>query len=590
MNKLRKRTKKWTIKRLVRESFVLSSTSSLSSRVVRFFESGIAEPILGSVNDVEDFMKDTVSKTVSEKYDVRKNITMPIRNGIASFFSRNPFINALNSLRVYFLNISLRSMGVMFLTFAIYAAAVLLLKHYANSVFGMGTIDDLFVIAISAVTGLALTVFSEKSIITSLGSSKTVGPFLSECLGINDSAFDRYSEKPSGNAVGVSFLLGAIMGIITVFSTPAKVLLTALMVVFIITIVNAPEFGLLFSVTMFTFLSPRYLVMLVGITFVSYLLKCIRLKRNFRFGTADAVALLTIIVMLFGGMISSGSLSQGERYVICMSAVYFLAKNLICSKKLVIQAFNAVNVGACIGMALYILSEYAFMIPNDNIREAAFLMTRNVLDPDVLAFVTTISIPFVISSFSGIASKRFTWISVLLVLVSAIITDSFMFYTTACIAFFLYFAFARKAFAGAFLGALIVLPPFLSVMSAFTKSSLVTAAAKRLCDSSLGEKLYFTNFFEAFGSLFGAFTLVLFVILIVLSFQRISGSLILNSSLKNALVSGTVLSATTVAIINMLFLNPFADIRTTVIIWFLFGLCGSVYKVGRTTQYKNKEM
>ncbi len=590
MNKLRKRTKKWTIKRLARESFVLSSTSSLSSRIVRFFESGIAEPILGSVNDVDDFVQDFVGKNVTEKYNVRKNITMPIRNSIASFFSRNPFVNALNRLRLYFLNISLRSVGVMLMTFAVYAAAVLLLKHYATSVFGIGSIDDFFVIAISAVTGLALTVFSEKSIITSLGSSKMVGPFLSECLGINDSTFDRHSEKPSSNAVGVSFLIGSMMGILTVFSSPARVLSTALLVVFIITIVNAPEFGLLFTVATFTFLSPRYLVMLVSITFVSYLLKCIRLKRNFRFGTADVIALLTVIIMIFGAKISSGVMTQGEWYVIYMSAVYFLAKNLLSSKKLVIQAFNAINVGACIGMAVYILSEYAFMIPNDNIRETAFFITRNALDADVLAFVSTLSIPFVMSSFSGVASKRFSWISVILVLVSAVITDSIMLYTMACIAVLLYFAFARKAFAGALLGALIVLPPFLCVVSDFTQSALVTAGAKRLCDGYLGVKLYFANFFEAYGSLFGAFTLVLFVILIALSFQRIGGSLILNSSLKNSLVSGTVLAALTVLVINMLFLNTFSDIRMTIVVWFLFGLCGSVYRVGRITQYKNKEM
>lgn len=591
MNKLRKRTyKKGKMKRLVRESLVLSSTSSLSSRIVRFFESGIAEPLLGSVNDVEDFVHDSVEKNITEKYNVRKNITLPIRNGIASFLSRNPFINALNDLRVSFLNISLRSIGVMLMTFAVYATAVLLLKYYAASVFGTGSIDDFFVIAISAVTGLALTVFSDKSIIKSLGSSKIVGPFLSECLGINDSAIDRYPDKPSGNAVGVSFLLGAMLGILTVFSTPARVLLTALMIVFIVTVVNAPEFGLLCSVATFTFLSPRYLVMLVGITLASYLLKCIRLKRNFRFGTADAVALLTVIVMLFGGMFSSGSLSQGEWYIICVSGVYFLAKNLICSKKLVIQAFNAINVGACVGMALYILSEYAFMIPNDNIRETAFFMTKNVLDADVLAFVATLSIPFVISSFSGVASKRFSWVSVLLVLISAVITDSYMFYIIACIAFLLYFAFARKAFAGAILSALIVLPPFLCIAGDFSSSSLVTAGMKRLCDVALGENLYFASFFESYGALFGAFSLVLFVVLIVLSFQRICGSLILNSSVKNSIVSGTVVSALTVSVINMLFLNPLSDIRTTVIIWFLLGLCGSVYKVGRITQYKNKEV
>ena len=272
MNKLRKRTyKKGKMKRLVRESLVLSSTSSLSSRIVRFFESGIAEPLLGSVNDVEDFVHDSVEKNITEKYNVRKNITLPIRNGIASFLSRNPFINALNDLRVSFLNISLRSIGVMLMTFAVYAVAVLLLKYYAASVFGTGSIDDVFVIAISLVTGLALTVFSDKSIIKSLGSSKIVGPFLSECLGINDSAIDRYPDKPSGNAVGVSFLLGAMLGILTVFSTPARVLLTALMIVFIVTVVNAPEFGLLCSVATFTFLPPRYLVMLVGITLASYL-------------------------------------------------------------------------------------------------------------------------------------------------------------------------------------------------------------------------------------------------------------------------------------------------------------------------------
>jgi hypothetical protein len=153
-------------------------------------------------------------------------------------------------------------------------------------------------------------------------------------------------------------------------------------------------------------------------------------------------------------------------------------------------------------------------------------------------------------------------------------------------------AFSFKAFGGAILSAVIALPPILTVFSGFSSSSLAVAGANTSCDPLLGLSLEstYSNFFEGFGAVFGTLSVILFCFVGALSFQRACGSLVLNSSARTLLVSGAVSASLAVMTVNMLCFNTMSDVRVMALVWFVYGLCGSVYKVGKVTQYKTSEV
>jgi len=120
MNRARRKTYKGVrTKRLVNESLLLSCTRFLSSRVVRFFETGPASPALKNVRKVDDFVKDKITGPLFKKTELRKNYTKPLRNSLSSLISRSATFRRLADFRTAVLNMSLRSVGVFLFTFSI---------------------------------------------------------------------------------------------------------------------------------------------------------------------------------------------------------------------------------------------------------------------------------------------------------------------------------------------------------------------------------------------------------------------------------------------------------------------------------------
>ena len=258
MNKARrKNNKKGRMKRLVNESLVLSGTRFVSSHVVRFFETGLASPVLKSVKKVDDFAREKVTGPLFEKVELRKNITQPFRNLFALVMSRNAVLGKLSEVRVSAMNSSFRSVGVFLLTFGIYAVAMFLAKHYmALSL--TADINDLIFAVITLLVGLLLTAFGDKSILSTLGTSRIVGTLLSTCLGINESSLGVEKKTSTRTAASVSLLLGSLFGILTLGYSPFYIIGGLLAFLMIVAVMNIPEFGLMTAVFVSSFAySPR---------------------------------------------------------------------------------------------------------------------------------------------------------------------------------------------------------------------------------------------------------------------------------------------------------------------------------------------
>ncbi len=566
-------------KRLANGSFVLSCTRRFSLRVVRFFEKGFAAPLFASVKTVDSFMTGKITDPINKSVGVRKNFAMPARNAISSFVSNNSLFKKFSAFRTAFLKTSIRAVGLFLLTFGLYSIASFLLNRFVTTAIGTSSISEFSFAAITIIVGFILTAFGDKNIISSFGTGRITGTLLLDYLGVNRSVFERYPSEPSGSAVGISIIAGSLAGVATLFFRPSKVLLFIVASIIVITILHVPEFGLLLAVFSFSFVPVECSAVLVCAAFVSFLLKCIRLKRNFRFGTADLAVLALCFVMFIRFAISDGTISGGEGYLLCFTLVYFLAKNLLCSENLVFQAFRSLCFGLSVGMALYILGEYGSFIPHVQLKSASEWLTKNALDADMLFMLAAITLPFAFFSFASFDGKRpKTWF-VIFALICAVITDSFLPFVLMLTTLFVFIACASKAPVGAALGAAITLPPLLVLISGLTSSSTVSLGNSTLLDSVFGSEMSFKSFWTAFANLNGIIATVLFSAAFLLIFQRICGCAVINRSRRTVNICGTLLASVLMIFVCTFIFNPFSDLRVFALTWFVLGLCGAAYNV-----------
>ncbi len=583
MNKARKQTyKKGTLKRLLNDSFILSSARFVSSRTVRFFETGFLSPLFASFNAVDGFFSEKITGPLFEKVQLRKRFAMPARNAVSSAISRNSIMRKLAMLRSGFLNSTVRSVGMFMLVFGIYSAAIFLLKRYISSSLGVAAVNDIGAAAICFALGLLLIAFGgDKSIMTAVGNSLTGSFLLSGCLGVNDSALEKNMRGNPRSSIGIAFLLGTIFGVLTLFFTPLRILLCIGVFTVALVILNIPEFGLLLSVVTCSVLPLKYVAEIAVLAVVSFLFKCIRLKRNFRFGTADVAVLLSLVVLYFSMM--TNGFNDGERTLLCFMLLYFVAKNTIVSEKLVSQSINAVSFSLFLGMSFSLLGQYAYKIPFDYPRAFAEKITANAFDGEMLAMLAVVVLPFVLAKGKG------NLILMAMLLAVVFLTDSLLFYVLVLVSIFVYMAATKKAPAQAILFGGVVITPTIALAVHYAKSRVVTCKSLSSFDGALGiPDLQYADLWGALRYFGGIAAIVIIALSLLLIFQRIIGCGITTKNSSAIRLCGMVSSSALMCVVCSFIFNPFYDLRMMLVLWFIFGLCGSSTTV--SLQYEKKEV
>ncbi len=579
MNKARrKNNKRSAAKGLVKESLILSSTAFVSSRAVRFFQNGLASPLLRSVELVDSFAREKITGPLFKRTELRKNLIKPVKNAVAGFFDRNPIIKRVRDLQTAVLHSSMRSLGVFMLIFGIYSAAIFLFKRYGNIAGYSANPDELIVSAITAILGLIVSMFGDKSILLSLGNGKIIGSLLSGVLGVNRTALDSVPKKARRSNFGVSFLLGSLFGVLTMFVSPLKMLFMFGIIAVVAAIINIPEFGILFTVSGFLLLPVEWVALFALVSIISYLLHCLRSKSNFRFGTADAVMLLLFFASL-GYCFASGDVSDGEFYLLTFMALYFAVKNLISTEALVKQTFNALCTGVFVGMAVYLIKAFAPLVPISSISSLLSLVSANAPSVDILAPLVAVVMPFALSSFSSYGTERKDVLFILLALCCAVASDSVVFYALLAAALFVFIANAYKAPVGSLLSAAVTLPPIFAVLLNVVNSKAILPLANKYFDPALSLTQTANSFWAGFSAVGGIISVLLLGVAALLILQRVCAATVITKSLKNTLMCGTVAAGTAMLLVDITCFNLLEDLRSTVIVWFVFGLGGAVYKV-----------
>ena len=471
-------------------------------------------------------------------------------------------------------------------TFGVYAAAMILFKRFVNLPLGEASADDLIFSGLVLIAGALLTLFGDKSNIEVLSSGKILGSLLSGVLGVNDSALNKIPEKQSKTGAGVGFLLGSICGALTVFFSSVMIAIAILAFAVVSTIICIPEFGLMLTVATVAVLPINWVAAFAGVTLASYIIKCLRLKRNLRFGTADFIMLLLFLLTPFCGISFQGGTEKGGGYLIFGMALYFAAKNLVCTKKLLLQTFNALCMGSFLGMVVYAIGEIAYMIPHQQINALAEVISENAMSADMLAVLASVSLPFALSSFSEFGTQRRNWLYVVMAAVCAFLSGSMMFYILLAVSGFVYVALSYKAAVGAAISAGVSLPLIIGYAFAISHSGVISCFASLNFDSAFCLPWDFTasSFWGGFAKLNGGVCAVLCIGVVLLTLQRILATASLDRSAKITFLGGTVAASMIIMVVSAVLFNLLADLRIVAIFWFLLGLCGSTYTVLYNTE------
>ena len=561
----------------MRESFVLSLTSRLSAFIVKVFESGFLSPLLSSVRRTDSFFADKVVAPLKRQFGSERKKQKTLRGAAASFFAGNRVFNALRALKDGFLATSLRSAGVFLLTYGVYTAAIFLLRRYTSGEGDIG-ISGVSTAAVSFVAGLILVVFGEKSILSALGNGRVTGQLLCVCLGINESSL--CLPEKGRNATGLAFLFGSLCGILTLFVEPARVLFAIFLALVAFAVFNVPEFGLFSAIALLAVIPGRQLVILLLCTLASYLFKCLRLKRNLRFGTADvAFAAVFAVKALF--VITGGGDPAPE--LLCCMCVYFITKNVVCSERLVAQAVNVVCLGVSLAAAFRIVNGVSWLIYPESLRSAVIALTScaaSIKDP---LFLFLPAVPLALSRLASPGGRKLGISALLLMTAAAATEDDVSFALLAVVAVLAYFTFAHKAPGGALLAGAAAIPAV--ALLADLRYGVVPNSIRRTFAISLhlGES---PSGLAVFGALFA---FILLAAALLLSLQRSFGALRYNNSRSATIVCGAVAASAITAVLALAFSDPFADTRAFAVLWFTLGLQGSVFGVYTRAQYYSKE-
>ena len=169
------------------------------------------------------------------------------------------------------------------------------------------------------------------------------------------------------------------------------------------------------------------------------------------------------------------------------------------------------------------------------------------------------TLPFALATFASSSKKRpDTWF-IIMSIGCAVITDSFLGYALILVSVLTFIACSTKSPVGAFLAALVTVPPVFLIVSDFADSNLVSVMREKSLDAVLVSEGRFTNFWTASLNVNGWIATALFVVALLFVFQRIFGSTVLNRAKRNVLASGTLAASLVLTVACSFLFNPFSD-------------------------------
>lgn len=419
------------IVRSVKNSLILRALTKFAKKIYRAAATSFIGRALTSHDAAEKKLLDSATDEFFVGGEKKREREKKIRHAIASQFEKSVSIAAFKKTQDAFLRFALTNYGVLLISFAFYSTVLFFVKTLIYPDAEKNYLD-LAVYVVSVVVSIFFF-SSKKSMAQALVSSRIIRAICFDLLGIRSESVERIAQDEPRRIVGIPFIAGMALGILTFFVDPRYIVLFIVLSIFAAIVFSSPEAGLIITFLVLPFSKTTHLVGVMALVTLSFLIKFICGRRAFRFSLIDIPVIIFMIMTLSGGIFSmgSGSLPRALVYV-CFIIGYFLVKTMFRSEKYVKRALYAVMITAAI-VSVVGIAEYFIGSPSAIWQDATLFsgirgrVVSTFENPNVLAEFLIFAIPISLSIFSAgkLAREKFAaLLSSALCLVCLILTWS----------------------------------------------------------------------------------------------------------------------------------------------------------------------
>ena len=338
--------KKRFFKRLCEGSLIISCLSKISRGLIHYLRISVFSSLFSNGESLDAALGQGAVGGAFGRLKLQSRLSRPVKTFFAYSVERSVLVGFYRKAVRRALYTPVSSFGAFLFTLGFYISMTYVLRLYAIAEINRVFLESAGLTAakpVTAVTGGALLLFSlpllfcRKSLAQMLAESAF---FSAAFSGTVD--FDHYRGERRHPAAGLAIIAGLVLGTASFFLGETTVLLLLGLVLFSLIVLYSPETGLFAAALIFPFCQPSVLAALISYTFISYLFKALRGKRNMRFGAADVFTALLSLCFLslyaFGG-------GGGAAFAFSMTALYFLAAKLLATPALLRKCVSALTLG-----------------------------------------------------------------------------------------------------------------------------------------------------------------------------------------------------------------------------------------------------
>lgn len=363
----------------------------LSEKIFNLLKNGMFGYFFTSYDEANERYLNAVKR----KRRVHTNKT---RRKISKTIEGSFFVNVIPRLVQYLLTTSTRDYGVAFL---IMGAITTILYPLREQILFINITHATFLAGIVICLCAIPLIISSKSLAQNLYESKICKIALFGFLGFDEEKMRSTSEKNRHSSTNMALLTGLILGLLSYFLEPTRVIISLIVLVLGYSVLKTPEIGAVAVICVIPFFKIEILCIATVYVFACYLIKWTIGKRTLKFEYLDVFAVVTIALLLIRGLISKNIAVSFKGAILSASLMlaYFLISNLIRSKEWLRRCMAALVVSCItttiIGLAQMIIGRLSVFVPElSRIFERGQGVTATFVDPTVFGQFLVLLIPF----------------------------------------------------------------------------------------------------------------------------------------------------------------------------------------------------
>lgn len=325
-------------------------------------KSKILDFVFGYEESERNFKESRIAKAEKRFSD---RVISGLGSAYAKKFLSHPAVDFITKIRNALAYASVRSYGILLLTFGLLTLLGNFAVYYFSSNTGSPT-SELAVGIVCAALAVPL-LFIDVPLNDCLTRFAVTEFILFDFLCIKKGTeVNRKREKRDSFVLIPIFVAAALAAFAFLFS-PLTVLIIVLSAIFVTLALSSPEFSMLTTLMLLPLipLLPRSTLIvtaLIAVTAISFLIKVLLGKRLFHFEQYDVIILIFMLFTLISGIFNKGIESfENSLVIIALSLTYFLVSNILVNRRLAENAVKIITLSsaptAVYGIITYYVSD-----------------------------------------------------------------------------------------------------------------------------------------------------------------------------------------------------------------------------------------